>query len=128
MARPRKILDETLIVEKAKEGWTLNEIAIFMGVSDDTISRNYAEAVKRGKLLLNGSLRARQVKVAMEGNPTMLIWLGKQLLDQKDKSEVDVNEQRSIDPKSLAEILARAAEASGSVHSTEPVVASGRVN
>jgi len=34
------------------------------------------------------SLRRMQWKAAQKGNPTMLIWLGKQILDQKDKSEV----------------------------------------
>jgi hypothetical protein len=36
-------------------------------------------------------LRAKQFQVAMEGDKTMLVWLGKQYLDQKDKSEIDAN-------------------------------------
>ncbi len=35
----------------------------------------------------NVSLRKRQWMLAMEGNPTMLIWLGKQYLGQADKIE-----------------------------------------
>lgn len=33
-------------------------------------------------------LRAAQYKAAMEGNTTMLIWLGKQRLGQSDKNEL----------------------------------------
>ena len=35
------------------------------------------------------SVRRMQYRSAEEGNATMLIWLGKQYLDQKDKQEVD---------------------------------------
>tara|TARA_R110002110_G_scaffold86172_3_gene224934 strand:- start:440 stop:784 length:345 start_codon:yes stop_codon:yes gene_type:complete len=34
------------------------------------------------------SLRRRQYSLAMDGNPTMLVWLGKNWLGQADKSEV----------------------------------------
>ena len=33
------------------------------------------------------SLRRKQLEVALEGNPTLLIWLGKQFLEQSDKAE-----------------------------------------
>jgi len=33
------------------------------------------------------SLRRRQIAVAMDGNPTMLVWMGKQHLGQTDKSD-----------------------------------------
>ena len=33
-------------------------------------------------------LRAKQYAVAMEGDKTMLVWLGKQYLGQKEKSEI----------------------------------------
>lgn len=37
------------------------------------------------------SLRTRQYQLAMSGNPTMLIWLGKNWLGQTDKAELSVN-------------------------------------
>ena len=39
---------------------------------------------KEGK----ASLRRMQWKVAEAGNPTLLIWLGKNMLDQTDKTEI----------------------------------------
>jgi len=59
-----------------------------LGVSPDTITRNYAEPYKRGIATLKQSLRRKQVNLALRGNVTMLIWLGKQWLDQSDKREV----------------------------------------
>lgn len=47
-----------------------------------------ADAFDHGKADGRLSLRRRQFLVAESGNPTMLIWLGKQHLDQKDKAEV----------------------------------------
>jgi len=35
------------------------------------------------------SLRRKQIESALDGNTTMLIWLGKQYLDQKDQAVVD---------------------------------------
>ena len=80
--------DEKAILELASKGRTLTEIAAYCGVSDDTISRRFAEAVKRGKSLMRGSLRAKQFELAMRGNPTMLAWLGKQELGQTDKQQL----------------------------------------
>lgn len=85
--RPRKILDDKFIRHLASKGRTISEIAAFCNVHPDTITRNYADAVKRGEQLRNGSLRRKQFQMAMKGNATMLIWLGKQLLDQKEKVE-----------------------------------------
>ena len=36
------------------------------------------------------SLRSTQFRVANSGNPTMLIWLGKQCLDQSDKQHISL--------------------------------------
>lgn len=74
---------------------TLVEIANWFGCSEDTIERrvvetygvtfaeHYKNKSSKGKI----SLRRKQFEVALTGNTTMLIWLGKQHLDQKDKTE-----------------------------------------
>ena len=87
--RPAIILDESRIVELASKGLTQKEIAAIMGVSSRTIERNYGESCEKGRELCNGMLRAKQVEVALAGNPTMLIWLGKQNLGQRDRAEVE---------------------------------------
>lgn len=71
---------------------TLTELAGHFGCSEDTIERavqrdhgmGFAEyfAQKRGKGLL--SLRRKQFALALGGDRTMLIWLGKQHLGQRE--------------------------------------------
>jgi len=45
------------------------------------------EVIDRGRAVGRATLRRMQWQAAENGNPTMLIWLGKQMLDQKDKVE-----------------------------------------
>ena len=76
---------------------TLTEIADYFKCSEATIERRVQEEKGRGfaeyfQLKRSGgkiSLRRKQYQVAQSGNVTMLIWLGKQWLDQKDKQSVD---------------------------------------
>ena len=73
---------------------TLEEIASFFNCSDDTIERwcvrnyncNFADVYKKhagkGKI----ALRRYQFNLA-KTNPTMAIWLGRQMLGQRDRFE-----------------------------------------
>jgi len=76
---------------------TEGEVAGWFDVSVDTIERRIHELtgmgfaeyfkIKRGKG--NVSLRRKQMQVALGGNVTMLIWLGKQYLGQRDRQEIE---------------------------------------
>ncbi len=77
-------LDERQIKELAEMQCTMTEIAAVMGCSVDTLERRYADVIKEGRDRGKSSLRRMQYKKALEGNPTMLIWLGKHYLDQKE--------------------------------------------
>jgi hypothetical protein len=96
--RPRIEVDWKVIDGLLKIQCTGEEIASFIDVDYDTINRRCKEAKKMGfadyskQKRFGGkpSLRRAQWKLAIEGNnPTMLIWLGKQMLDQRDKADVD---------------------------------------
>ena len=52
------------------------------------------------------SLRRAQYQKALDGNPTMLIWLGKQILGQRERVDIDLN--ASIAAMSPEEKLAEA--------------------
>jgi hypothetical protein len=67
---------------------TMNEIASVTGLSVDTLERRFAEIIKNGRNIGKASLRREQFRMALSGNPTMLVWLGKQILGQKDKVEI----------------------------------------
>lgn len=85
MARPFLKLDPILIEQLAEEHCTMEEIASYCGCSVDTLQRRYAAIIKRGKDKGKVSLRRVQWEMAKSGNVTMAIWLGKQILGQKDK-------------------------------------------
>ena len=67
------------------------EIAFFFGVSVRTIQERrkqpkFAEAMRRGKARACFSVRRAQMRLLEAGNATMAIWLGKNLLGQRDTS------------------------------------------
>jgi hypothetical protein len=90
MGRPRKEIDRAKVTEMASRAHTTVEIALECGVSERTIRSRAKIELERGRIQRDASLRAKQFEVAMSGNPTMLIWLGKQLLGQKDRVSQEV--------------------------------------
>jgi hypothetical protein len=84
MGRPRLQLDEGLIERLAIIHCNNTEIAATVGCSVDTLDRNYAELIAKGREKGKSSLRRMQFELAQKGNATMLIWLGKQILGQRE--------------------------------------------
>lgn len=90
--RKRLELDGGQIRALAEIQCTMTEIASVMGCSVDTLERRFADVIKSGRESGKSSLRRMQYKRAMEGNPTMLIWLGKHYLEQKEQVCLSTNE------------------------------------
>jgi hypothetical protein len=88
MGRHKMPVDEAKLEKLAQLGLSNAEIASVLDCSPDTIERNYRDVLDTGREHRNASLRRKQFEVAISGNPTMLIWLGKQYLGQSDKQEV----------------------------------------
>jgi len=65
------------------------EIASILGFSRDLLYKNpeFSTAFQKGHNECNSSLRRKQYEMAMRGDRTMLIWLGKQRLGQKERHE-----------------------------------------
>lgn len=101
MARPKKELEDITL-----DGWEVLDsliiwsahseyIAEQLGVSEDTLSRRikekhgitFAEYRDKMKEKIRINIFKKQYDVAMAGNPTLLIWLGKNELGQSDKTE-----------------------------------------
>lgn len=87
--RPKKELDAEMIGRLASIHCSVDEIALIMNCGRDTIYRNYMDVVEEGRAKGKMGLRRRQWEVANEGNPTLLIWLGKQWLNQSDAQKTD---------------------------------------
>ncbi len=84
--RPKIDLDPELITALSEVGMKTTEIATALGCSADTLHRNYAAELLKGKVELKKTLRMAQISAAKQGNSTMLVWLGKQYLGQSDTS------------------------------------------
>src|SRR5208283_5240291 len=96
--RPRLEIDWSTFDALCAVQCTLAEIAAHFGVSEDTIERavkrehsmSFADCFAQKRKGGFVSLRRKQWELAMAGNPTMLIFLGKQWLGQTDKQEINV--------------------------------------
>ena len=89
MARPTIEIDQALVEKLASIHCTMEEIASVVGCSVDTLERRFAEPIKKAKDKGKSSLRRHQWEAAQKGNITMLIWLGKQLLGQRDQAVIE---------------------------------------
>lgn len=90
MARPLLDIKGEDIENLAKIGCSNKEIADHYKCSEDTISVRFSENVAKGRAELKIGLRKMQLKSAMNGNVVMMIWLGKQLLGQVDRAQIDI--------------------------------------
>ena len=52
--------------------------------------------IKRGRARLRKSLRRAQIRSALSGNSTMLVWLGKQYLGQSDRPDHSVSAEHKV--------------------------------
>ena len=67
---------------------TLRTIENYMSTKDDDEVTEFFRVYKKAQANSKTSLRRVQMNKALEGDNALLIWLGKQLLGQKDKSDV----------------------------------------
>jgi hypothetical protein len=107
MARPEKPVDWKKVEHLLMAGCKGTEIAPHFDMNVETFYRKVEETYKVGfteysrikKDQGDSLLRAKQFEKALEKDNTMLIWLGKQRLDQKEPdsrqthSEINLKEQ-----------------------------------
>lgn len=117
--RPTKDFDKEQFKQLCMMWCTQNEICSFFGTTDKTISKwckrtfgmDYSECYKKFSEEGNISLRRAQKKKALDGSVPMLIWLGKQYLNQRDRVDTvttlaDINDDPLSDSlKELAKTL-----------------------
>ena len=86
------------ILEESAKWGSEQYCADKLGVSVGTLARrikeryglSFAEYQNKTKDIVRANIRQKQYEVAMGGNPTMLIWTGKQECGQTDKNETSV--------------------------------------
>lgn len=97
MARPKTVIDWNKVNKYLQAQCDGVGIAGILGISPDTLYRACQEIHKIGFAEYSAQkksegvelLKAKQYQVAMEGDKTMLVWLGKQYAGQKDKQETE---------------------------------------
>lgn len=97
MGRPRISIDWDQVEKMCAIHCTGEEQAAILGVSYDTLNRacqrehdmSFAEYFKQKASHGKMSLRRKQYTTAMDGNTTMLVWLGKNWLGQSDQPEAE---------------------------------------
>jgi hypothetical protein len=82
--RPKLKIDKDLVEKLALIHCTPQEIGYIVGAHPDTIRKRFSAELAKGKAEGKRKLRRKQFEVALQGNPTMLVWLGKNLLGQSD--------------------------------------------
>lgn len=88
MGRPLKDIDENRVAELAYGGASNREIGDLIGVDDKTVKNRFSALLAKQRARRRFAIREAQTRLAMDGNPTMLIWLGKQELGQQDRQTV----------------------------------------
>lgn len=97
MGRPKAKIDPHQVEQLSAIFCTPEEIAAVLGCSRDTLDRRFAKEIQAGKAKGRMSLRRAQYKVAVtKETPAMLIWLGKNNLGQKDKSDEEIDLMKTI--------------------------------
>ena len=97
--KPKIQLDVDDIRELASEGNTVEDVASLLGVSAGVISENveYKTAYELGLCDMRAMLRHAQFQSAKSGNTTMLVWLGKVLLGQREETVSTLKFEREDD-------------------------------
>lgn len=80
----QKIVPPDEVYYLASLGVTNREIASWFGVHENTITYNFKDYIAKAREETKQKLRQAQIKLALSGNATLLIWLGKNMLGQSD--------------------------------------------
>ena len=86
IGRPKLKIDGETVLKLSRLHCTMQEMAHFFDCHVDTLRDNFSKEIDKGRSEGNISLRRKQWQMAVEnGNVVMLIWLGKQMLGQRNE-------------------------------------------
>lgn len=88
----KKVIPPDEVYYLASLGCSYREMADWFHIPEDTLRYNFRPYVEKAREHTKQKLRQAQIKVALGGNVSMLIWLGKNMLGQSDNpNEVDTD-------------------------------------
>lgn len=80
----KRVVTPDDVYKLAAMGCNDKDIALWFDMDTNTLRYNFSNVIAKGREDLKQTLRMAQIKLALSGNATMLIWLGKQILSQSD--------------------------------------------
>ena len=97
MARPKTDIDWKTVNKLLEADCEGTEIAAYLGIVPDTFYKRckednnigFSDYLREKKARGNSLLKVKQFDAAMSGDKTMMIWLGKQRLGQKEKQDIE---------------------------------------
>lgn len=89
-------ISEEIVGQMAFDGAKNSEIAAVLGVDDGTIKSRFSPILTQKRSARRAALRKKQTDMALRGNVPLLIWLGKQELEQVDRRDVDAKVHGSV--------------------------------
>ena len=93
VGRNKVVIDPEDVQRLAELHVPIMDMARFFGVDKDTLVYNFKDIIDMSRELTKQRLRQKQIEMALEGNSIpMLIWLGKNMLNQQETPEVEVDE------------------------------------
>lgn len=119
--RPRKEINMEQLIAAVRIQCTAEECAALFDCCADTLDARlkeegyscFSEFFKRFRQEGAVSLRRAQWKAAIDGNPTMLIWMGKQVLGQRDQVGIGSPSGGPIEHVDLSRLTADELDAYG---------------
>ena len=84
VGRNKTVIPEEQVAQLSEYHCTNKEMADFFDVPLQTFVDNFRDIITKGKLETKQRLRAAQLKLALNGDRTLLIWLGKNILGQSE--------------------------------------------
>jgi hypothetical protein len=80
----KRVIVPDEVYKLAAIGCSDSEIARWFTMKETTLKDNFREIITKGREDMKQTLRQAQIRLALSGNATMLIWLGKNILGQQE--------------------------------------------
>ena len=93
LGRNKTVIPEAQVAQLAEYHCTNKEMADFFDVPLQTFMDNFRDIITKHRIITKQRLRKKQLEVALNGDKTMLIWLGKQMLGQSENPISDESTQ-----------------------------------
>ena len=82
---PVKPIDPEMVYKLAQIHCSIDEICVLLEADRTTLYDNFSHELQKGHIEGKMSIKRKMFEIALKGNTTMLIWLGKQYLGHKDQ-------------------------------------------